>query len=285
MNDVRNLSDKVLLEQCEKFGREALLWRNKFRALLPEIERRKLYVQKGYRDVYEFGKRLAGLSDAQVAESLNLAVRLEDKPVLKRLLESGEVSVNKIVRVMSIATVENESELAEKVQLLSLSAVKTFVRDMKLEDWVDPTLERASLGGNSECKIEIAQVANEFGFNEEVAARLKELKQKGIDVNQALLEFLDQREEEITHAKEEVATSLPETSVRYIPVRVRKIITQEYGTKCAKTGCDKPSREIHHTARFSLTKSHDPNLLAPLCKEHHQIAHAIDVRVQEMRRR
>lgn len=131
MDTIRGLSDKVLLEQCVKFGREALLWRNKFRALLPEVDRRKLWAKKDYGSIYEFGERLAGLSMAQVAESLNVALRLEDKPALKELLESGEISVNKILRVMSIATVENEGELAEKVQILSKNALEVFVRDVK----------------------------------------------------------------------------------------------------------------------------------------------------------
>ncbi len=39
--------------------------------------------------------------------------------------------------------------------------------------------------------------------------------------------------------------------------------------------------EIHHTQRFSLASTHDPHYLAPLCKEHHQLAHAVDLKVQE----
>lgn len=264
------LSDKVLLEQCIKFGREALLWRNKFRALLPEVERRRLYLLKGFKNIYEFGERLAGLSMAQVAESLNIAQRLEDKPVLKSLLESGEVSVNKIVRVMSIATVENEGELAEKVQLLSLSALKTYVQDLKLEVMVDQT------------SVEVPH-ANEYGLNEEVIQRLKELKKKGIDVNEALLEFLNQRDQKIVRTKDQIAEELPESSSRYIPARVKNILNQEHGSKCAIKGCNKPSREVHHAARFSFSKSHNPNLMAPLCREHHQIAHAIDIKVAEIR--
>ena len=288
MNNVKSLSDNVLLEQCERLGRAALMWRNRFRALLPEVERRKLYLKKGYRDVFEFGKRLAGLSNAQVAESLNIAVRLEDKPVLRGLLESGEVSVNKITKIMSIATKENESELAENVQIMSTRTLETFSRDIRSKAEYGLHVKASAeipLGRDQECKIQFTQEANAFGFNEEVVQRLKELKQKNIDINEALMEFLDQREEGVVRAKEEVATSLPEKSTRYIPARVRKILTQEYGTKCAKTGCARPSQELHHRRRWALDQSHDPNLMAPLCKEHHQIAHAIDIRVQEIRRK
>ncbi len=276
MNDLKKLSDKILLEQCERFGREALLWRNKFRALLPEIDRRRLYFKKGYKDIFEFGMRLAGLSELQVSESLNIALRLEDKPALRGLLERGEVSVNKIIRVMPIVTIENEEELAEKVQLMSLSALKVFVRDVKLEDQVDPK-------SKSNIKIIQNEEVNEFGLNNEVIQRLEELRGKGIDVNEALTEFLNEREQKIQETKDKVVESLPAKSSRYIPARVINIIKQEHGKKCSKTGCNKPSREIHHARRYSLDQSHDPNFMAPLCREHHQIAHMIDVRVQECR--
>jgi len=272
-HDVRSLSDRELLDRCERFGREALVWRNRFRALLPEVERRGLWKKKGYGSIVEFGKRLAGLSEAQVRASLNIAPRLEDKPELRKLLESGEVSINKITPIMSMVTKENESELATQVRVLSLGTIKALVRDVKLEHLVD-----------QKSKIVVTPETNEFGLNEEVAQRLRELKAKGIDINEALMNFLDQREEYVTEQKEKVRTSLPETSTRYIPARVKKIIKQEHGTKCAKQGCMKPSREIHHAARYSLTQSHDPNFMAPLCKEHHELAHSIDVRYREMRR-
>ncbi len=272
--NVKNLSDKVLLEQCVKFGREALLWRNKFRSLLPEVERRRLYVRKGFKNIYEFGERLAGLSMAQVAESLNVAGRLEDKPVLKSLLESGEVSVNKIMRVMSIVTVENESELAEKVQLLSSRALEVFVRDAK---FVEQKIDKKSA-------LESLHVQDRsLKLDTDVQQQLLNLQEKGIDINELLRETLNKREEEIIQAKDHIAKELPESSSRYLPVRVKSILKQEYGSKCVIKGCNKHSREVHHAARFSLSKSHDPNFLAPLCKEHHQIAHSIDVRYQEVR--
>ncbi len=268
---IHELSDRELLERCVRFGKEALVWRNKFRALLPEVEKRKLYLKKGYPSIYVFGKILAGLSEEQVSESLNIALRLEGKPALRDLLESGEVSVNKIAKIMSIATVENERELAAKVQIMSTRTLEVFSRDVRNLHVKKP-----------ESNLLFAQ---ELHLDEDVQSRLLELERKGIYINQLLREALDRREKEITQAKERVAESLPEQSSRYIPVRVRNILKKEYGQKCAKNGCSKMSKNIHHMRRWALDESHDPSFLAPLCLEHHQIAHAIDVRVQEMRRR
>ncbi|MCX6733706.1 MAG: HNH endonuclease [Candidatus Peregrinibacteria bacterium] len=266
---IHELSDRELLERCVKFGKEALLWRNKFRALLPEVEKRKLYFKEGYPSIYVFGKILAGLSEEQVSESLHIALRLEDKPALRDLLESGEVSVNKIAKIMSIATVENECELAAKVQIMSTRTLEVFSRDVRNLHVKKP-----------ESNLSFAQ---ELHLDEDVRKRLIELEEKGIDINQLLREALDRRDEEIMQAKEQITESLPVQSSRYIPVRVRNILKKEYGQKCAKNGCQKPSQHAHHTRRWAMDGSHDPNFMAPLCREHHQIAHAIDVRVQEMR--
>ena len=64
--------------------------------------------------------------------ALNLRERVEDKPALKKMLENGEISINKLARVVSIATPENEEELAEKLRILPKSALETLVRDEKL---------------------------------------------------------------------------------------------------------------------------------------------------------
>ena len=124
-----DITDEKLLALCEKFGRRALLWRRKFIGLLPEVQRRRLYERRGFGSIFEFAFRLGGLSEAQVREVLCLERRFLDKPALHTALVEGRVSVNKLVRVASIATVENEEELAGKVQLLSQRAMDTLVRD------------------------------------------------------------------------------------------------------------------------------------------------------------
>lgn len=273
MENLEKMSDKNLLWKCEQYGRAALIWRNRFRTLLPEVERRKLYLRKGFASIYEFGKKLAGLSEAQVSESLNIAPRLHDKPELKNLLESGEVSINKIARIIPIATPENEKELAEKAQLLPLSALKTFVRDMRAQGKcpVDQKTENENI------------FLQELGLNDEMIKRLKELRRREIDINVELSKFLDLREAQIEEEKEKITVSLSLKNTRYIPVRTKALLKKEFGNKCAKSDCTKKAQHIHHTARYDLTYSHDPHFLAPLCAEHHAIAHAIDIKATDRR--
>lgn len=155
-----------------------------------------------------------------------------------------------------------------------------------------------------------------LNLSPEVQQKLLELQQKGIDINNLLLEFLKKREEEIAQKKEEIAKkvlqkeqeklvqtqevkgdameeiseyifekpTILKTKVRsHIPISVVKILKEEFGTKCSINNCKKFATTIHHTQRFSISGSHDPRYLAPLCKEHHELAHAVDVNYQKFR--
>ncbi len=66
---------------------------------------------------------------------------------------------------------------------------------------------------------------------------------------------------------------LNKTDSRYIPAKIKKIIKLEHGKTCAVPNCYRPSVVLHHTAHYALTNLHNPYFIAPLCKEHHQLAH------------
>ena len=123
------ISDQQLFSLCQKYGEQARRWKQKFAGLLPEVFRRRLFERKGFGSIFEFAAKLAGMSPDQVRLVLNLEKKFEDKPVLKKMLIEGEVSINKLARVTSIATAQNEEFLAAQVKLLPKSALETLVRD------------------------------------------------------------------------------------------------------------------------------------------------------------
>lgn len=115
-------------------------------------------------------------------------------------------------------------------------------------------------------------------LNEELIFRLNILLEKGLDINEILTKLLDERERQIEEKKAEISkktSSIPAKS-RYIPASVRQVVREEKGTACSYPNCKNHASVLHHTNRFALTHRHDPNFLAPLCKEHHQIAHFVD---------
>ena len=293
------MSDEKLFRLCKYYGEQARVWRQKFCGLLPEVNRRRLYEKKGFGSIFEFAKKLAGLSEEQVRRVLNLERKFESTPVLKKMLVNGETSVNKLARIASIATPENQEILAEQVKLLSSRALETLARDERTAT-IDEQI--ATAGPHNQNGFQEPYFGNKSvhvhtqmpQLDDDVKTRLNELQNKGIDINELLRKFLDVREEEIENEKQELSEkelmrvnkTMADGSkpTRYISVKIRNLIKKEHGTKCAVPICQKPSEHNHHTNRFSLSKNHDPRFLAPLCTEHHTIAHTIDLAYHEVRR-
>ncbi len=278
------LTDEKLYELCKKYGFQAKLWRQKFIGLLPEVNRRRLFATKGFSSIFEFAFKLCGLSSEQVRLALNLEKRFENKPTLKNLLINGETSINKLARVVSIATPENEQELAEKIKLLPKSALDTLVRDEKRiasgkSGFKNRNGSQESFFGDGSLPGQTLK----FKIADDITDELNELHLKGIDVNALLREMLKRRKAEIAKVKEEITETIETTESRYISVQIRKILKDEYGEKCSIPTCQKLSKNIHHTQRFSLSQNHNPKFLAPLCYDHHIIAHSVDIKYHQAR--
>jgi len=286
MINLQNLSDKELYLICKKWGAAALEARRKFAGFLPEVYGRELFERekgrswlkkRGFSCIYEFAAKLAGMSRDQVDLVLRLEKRFEDKPILRGALVNGEVSANKLARVASIATSENQQDILGKVEVLSSRALEVFVKDFKSQNGlVEPK--------NEQNRMHVQTVEPDLELEEDVKKELIEMKNKGIDVNQVLREFLHQRKEKLEQQKSEVAEKqmrecydraiIGMPAKRYIPVEVRKIVIKEFGRRCCMPGCTKPAENLHHEKGFAKDQCHDPRFLKPLCKGHHEIAHA-----------
>lgn len=363
------MTDERLFQLCKKYGAAALEARRKFAGLLPEVHRRRLYERKGYASIFEFAAKLSGMSEQQVRRVLNLEQKFQDKPALKRALVFGQVSVHKLARVASIATKENQEELAEKAKLLSQPALETLVRDEKISrengrqnGFAEPKnsdesvrshtnlqgfLTDVNAGGGpmngalaaNSMDAEIQQSLPDVNLLDHLSSELQknliERLKKGINIDQLLTELLQKHDLELAQEKEQLAEEICERErmrqegnrraaathearrsraecassgategsgaalhkahsapegrssapTRYIPVRIRRLLRKEHGTRCSIRTCAKPAAHIHHTQRFALSHSHDPRYLAPRCREHHQIAHTVDTNYHIMRRK
>lgn len=283
------ISDEVLYSRCKHFGEISLKYRWKFLGLLPEVNRRRLYKKKGFESIFHFAAKLAGVSQKQVRRVLNLEKSFEDKPTLKTLLVEGRVSAHKLARVASIATAENETFWAGQVKILPKNALETLVRDEKLAAQT-PGYEK-SVPGHTRLSENLSFphmstiTATDLGLSIKTIKTLLELKRRGICIDNLFSEFLEKRELEIAREKEALSASSETTNSRYIPSKTRELLKKEYGEKCSIKTCAKPAEQIHHMQRFSLAKIHDPKFLAPLCREHHVIAHTVDLQFHEFRAR
>ncbi len=278
-----SLPDEQLYLLCKRFGSQALLARRKFIGLLPEIFRRKIYLKKHFSSIFEFAAKLGGVSKEQVGTVLHLDRKFEKLPTLKNALTDGEISMNKLARVVSIANDENEKEIYEKTKILPTRALEVFVHDLKTEKqngFCEPLFDR---------NLHVQKLK----LDEDVEQELTEMQEKGIDVNEFLRNILKKRKEEIEQEKAQITAqqnshdqaSTGASNSRYIPTKIRNILHKEHGTLCSVPNCQKPATTIHHTLPFSLAHSHDPRFLAPLCENHHKIAHLNNVKFAEIARR
>lgn len=313
MNEVRAFSDEKLFYLCTKFGARALKWRGKFLGLLPEANRRRIFEKKGFNTIFEFAYRLAGLSEEQVRLVLRLDLKFEDKPVLKGLLVGGEVSVSKLARVASIATAENEQEWAEVVNTLPREALETLIRDQRVIDErqgrgeIFEKIGRQKLESNtgsnglSNSLFGCGSVPGHglnFQISEELAQELNELNRQGHDVNKLILGLLEKRRAEIAQRKEKLGEEAiakaatgqkPQSGAKkgkstYVSVKVKEVLHEEYGEKCSIPTCNRPAVDNHHSQRISIAGLNDPRYMAPMCKEHHAIAHLVDRKYAKYRK-
>jgi hypothetical protein len=294
------MTDKELYELCKKFGKMTLLARRKFAGLLPEVFKRRLYEKKKFSSIYEFAAKLAGMSRDQVDMVLRLERKFEDKPILQKALIDGEVSANKLIRIASIATRENQEEIFEKVKILSKGAIEVFVKDVKNVQKNEELIRDKNLFQDGSLKPIFGQKVmpgQTLKLEEDIEKELREMQEKGIDVNKFLRNALKDRKEKIEQKKEEISEKQRQKDIenakisvkqsqkytnikisRYVSAEINKIITEEHGTKCSYPGCPKPAKILHHTQRFALTYNHNPQFIAPLCEFHHEIAHKIDLK-------
>ncbi len=261
------MTKKELLKLAKKYGADALLSRRKFIGLLPQIYETKAYLDDGCSSIFEFAAKTAGISNEQVRRVLNLEKRFKETPILHNLLIKGDVSHNKLAKVASIVTLDNQETIAANVEVLSTRAIETIVRDFKNENGLSKPKKRQK-----------SVHVNTLELDEDVQKELIQLQEKGININELLRGALKKRKEDIQNQKDELEVKT--TNSTYIPVKIKKILQQEYGTKCSYPTCYKDAAHLHHTDRFAMSKRHDPRFLAPLCRAHHEIAHAIDVKVQ-----
>jgi predicted HTH domain antitoxin len=280
MTNFKNISDKELYRKCIMYGRQALQARRKFIGLLPEVFKRKLFTKKGFDSVYEFAARLAGISHDQVNKILQLERKYQDKPILHSALVEGNISVNKLVRIASISTQSNQSELVKKAETLSSRALEVYVRDVKNKE----------PNGFNMPLFELNSVhVHRLKLDENIESELVEMQEKGIDVNAFLRKCLDQRKQQIEEQKEQLSKNIiGMPTSRYIPAKIKKIIIEEHGSRCSRlvagNQCKHPAEHLHHTKRFSQSRAHDPQFLKPLCKAHHELEHADEEDYRKYRR-
>ncbi|MBI5152778.1 HNH endonuclease [Candidatus Peregrinibacteria bacterium] len=263
------ITDKILHERFKEYGKNAKKWTQKCKLLLPKIAKYRIWEKKGFENIYEYARILAGMSRASVDDALWIGRKIEDKPALQRVAE--EKGINIIKPIAAIVTAETANFWAEKAREMSKSALETYVREFKKllrqqQTCLLPGEQNYYKNQNlfSDIKTETIQME----INPKTADELRKLKGSG-DWDELMQKFIALYKEKLEAEK----PAAVQTDSRYVPAAIERYVLAKTNNTCAFPGCTKPYEILHHTDRYALTHAHDPNTLVPLCKAHERLAH------------
>lgn len=253
------MNDKELYKLCQEYGAKARMWKNKFIALLPEVAKRKLYKKKGFESIYEFAAKVGGVGRKTVEAVFQVQKYIEDKPALKAVLP--KVGINKIRTIASLATRENQNELADKVIKMSKPALELYAREQRAPKIKTPPGR----------KMKILS----FHVDEAVELELRKLKNEGETFNDVMKKLLAlvPKEKVVKPRKTKKSKSRP------VPAQKRREVLAETNGKCSVSECNKPAKEVHHLKPWAIFKKHEE--LEPLCKVHHELRHQGEKKIDE----
>lgn len=293
--------DKTIHDQFSAYGRNAKEWMNKCILLLPQVEKNQIWAKKGFSNIYEYARKLAGMSRNKVNESLRILGKTENLPAIRKMIEQKGIFAVK--PVVNIVTSETEEFWAKRVSEMNKNTLETFVRDYRKEhEYADGgfrligagTIGRPGAGHPAEkglnkpnnfqeCSgifsITDSKINISIKVEPEVLAALKKIKGDN-DWNFIMKKMLKSYQKEIEAEQRQFQAELMQekpaavkTNNHAVTATIKKYIIKRSKGICEHQNCKKPGVNIHHTEPFALRKVHDPDKLVHLCEEHHQIIH------------
>lgn len=244
--------EQIIHAQFSEYGSCAKQWMRKCVTLLPLIQRYEIWDKKGFSSVYEYAAKLAGMSRNSVDAALWTMKKIEDKPVLQKLVE--EVGLGKIRIVAKLATPETQDFWAEKAKIMSQHTLETYVKEMR-ESCRATKTEPDGLDVTLHLKADLGR-------------RLEGLR-KHVKFEEKLAHFVDEMEKEILNEQPSAVL----TPSRHIPMQIQRHVQARTNGLCAYPGCDKQASSLHHTQRWKSERVHDPARLHALCTAHERLAH------------
>ncbi|MEK7672545.1 MAG: hypothetical protein AAB373_01540 [Patescibacteria group bacterium] len=262
---MKNLDNswQIIHQQFSQYGKTAKEWLRKCALLLPEIEKQKIWQKKGFSSIYVYAYQIAGMNQGQVEEALRVLHRIADKPALMKIAE--EKGLQSIRPVAVIATAETQEFWAEKAKVMSKNTLEAYVQAYRKEFL--PREENLSVNiGNAEINMSLDPT---------IADKLSKLKGQG-NWNELMKKFIEMHEKNLEENKPKAITvnQAPKAyKSRAVPSKMKKHILAKTNSTCAFPGCSKPYKILHHTNRYALNHTHDPDTITPLCKAHEGLAH------------
>ncbi|MDP4008205.1 MAG: HNH endonuclease signature motif containing protein, partial [Candidatus Peregrinibacteria bacterium] len=244
---------------------------------LPKIQEQEVWRAKGFTNIYEYARVFAGMSTYAVDDALWIMKKLDNRPILQKIAK--QKGINSVRPVLTIVTEESESFWANKAKTMSKNTLETYVKEYKSELQnipLESAVESLDVNGEESCTSTGQSPENRISksiymkLNIKTIERLKKIKGEK-EWDELLNNMLNVIENQ---ASEQPKPAPVNTGKRYIPAKIKKYVVAKTSGLCAYPGCSKPYEILHHTERFALDPTHNPDTLVPLCKSHERLAHA-----------
>jgi hypothetical protein len=272
---MNEINDRQLHKKFAKLGLQKLALTRKLYVLIPEIEKRKIYLKKGCSNIQDYALKYAGLSYSAVRNCLNVIEKASSFPLIEA--EIPNVGLYKVQLALRIANRENEQIVVDKMKNMSRSALKLLVSEAKeyglsgtdRQCKAVPLKMTISLSLEAIKKFNILKYKLKIDNEEKLLLAILELAEKQLSSSVKSKEILEEKLQKNNISSD--AKFLPARILRYIPSSKKTEVLQRSKGLCEYPGCLSNIKIFHHIDRFSEKRNHK-NIIG-LCKEHHEFAH------------
>lgn len=245
-----------LHKQFIRLGREKNKIQYKLLQILPEIFKTEIY-KKYTKTIEGYAWRFAQIPYSVTQKTLKLEKHLENKPFLKAAV--SQVGIHKVALLASVATIENEEALADKVKNMSKPALQELSKELR---------------NNTSAQCRAVPTTIKIELDEEMTFLFLKLKKKYGGNNQEVMKKI------LTEATKQPIqkpspgmriTKAPAAATRYVSKQIREEALTKSHHRCSYTNCNNPPTVFHHPDRFAKVKNHKN--IKPLCSAHHEFMH------------
>jgi hypothetical protein len=146
---LKGISDKALLSSIRKLSETERATVLSILVHLIEIDRRKLYLPRGYSSLFEFCVKHLGYSESMAGRRIAIARCIGDFPQTHALLASGRINLTNVAKITGIIAPENARKLLLEIEGRSNREVDLIVSRHKpknmIRDRVHPVYVKTML--------------------------------------------------------------------------------------------------------------------------------------------
>jgi hypothetical protein len=293
MKNLRSIADSELIEKTRSLVGEERSITAEILTYLEEIDRRRLYLERGYPSLFDFSCKFLGYSADQAMRRISAMRVTRDVPAIRAEIEAGTLSLTNAAKAQTFLNAERKAgktySLEAKRELLSeLSGLSTRECDARLAEKspeaprpdrlrpISASQTQITFTADEELMQDLAKIRALLAHSEKDGSYGELLKR----MTQIVLAKIDP-DLKITRARPSAVApkaKLPQV-IRTIPAAVRAAVWKRDQGKCqyldAQTGktCHSPFRiEYEHVQPFALGGPSTIENLTLRCAGHNRLA-------------